>query len=576
MLIDTSERVPNGSFEADICIVGTGPAGVVVALELAKSGLRICLLESGGQKPETGPADLNTGSVDSAHHYPAEIVRDGRRRQLGGSANLWNHQKYGGRGKMIRYVPLDEIDFERRDWVPMSGWPFSRSDLAPFYRRAHRVCGIGPFDWSAGDWQSKSRTSQLWQTKRIETVISQFGTADVFLKDHLEKLEKTANVFIFAHASLLSLNRNPRQPDAISTAEVVRSDGRRFKVKASKFVLAAGGLENARILLLNEATRNGAVGNRYDMVGRCFMDHPSITLGTLVPSSGAIYHQAAFYDQQEIDGQPIMGKLHLRQDVLRQEKLLNACAVLVPRLRSIRSNLPGLLKQIAIKVPRRLFRQAEQSVSAHAGPGLPPSLHRRLLDDFYSECRCGWSSLSGLDRRFSEIAVRSLVEQSPDPANRIVLGDQLDALGQPRCKVIWRWNEIDLLSIRRTQEIFRHELALAGIGTFTPVPESVGDAPRLFFSPHHFLGCTRMHENPRQGVVDADCRVHGLQNLYVVGGSVFPTGGYANPTLTIVALALRLSDHLRKDRSTVSQVGSGAETKALTRIAFARDDERRA
>jgi len=560
MLIDTSERVPNGSFESDICIVGTGPAGIVVALELAKSGLRICLLESGGQKLEPGPTDLNAGSVDSAHNYPAEIVRDGRRRQLGGSANLWNHQKYGGRGKMIRYVPLDEIDFEQRDWVPMSGWPFSRSALAPFYRRAHRVCGIGPFEWSADEWRSKCRTSDIWQTERVETVISQFGTAEVFLKDHLEKLEKTANVFIFTHASLFSLNRNPRQPDAISTAEVVRSDGRRFQVKASRFVLAAGGLENARILLLNEATRNGAVGNRHDMVGRCYMDHPSVTLGTLVPSSGAIYNQAAFYDQQEIDGRPIMGKLHLRQEVLRQEKLLNACAVLVPRLRSVQSNLPGLLKQLAIKVPRRLFRRApEQSASAHAGPGLRPSLHRRLLDDFYSECRCGWSNLSRLDRRFSEIAVRSLVEQSPDPANRVVLGDQLDAHGQPRCKVIWRWNKIDLESIRRTQEIFRRELAVAGIGTFTPVPESVGDVPRLFFSPHHFLGCTRMHENPREGVVDANCQVHGVQNLFVVGGSVFPTGGFANPTLTIVALALRLSDHLRRELSTVPEVVSQGE-----------------
>lgn len=558
MLIDSRERVPNGSFESDICIVGTGPAGLAAALELAKSGRRICLLESGGHNPEPGPTDLNVGGVDSPHNYPAEILRDGRRRQLGGSANLWNHQKYGGRGKMIRYLPLDEIDFEQRDWVPMSGWPFSRNDLAPFYRRAHRVCGIGPYEWSSDEWRSKSKAAQFWQTDCIETVISQFGTAETFLKEHREKLEKMSNVFIFTHSSLFSLKTNPGQPDAISIAEVVRSDGRRFEVKASHFVLAAGGLENARILLLNEATRAGAAGNQHDMVGRCYMDHPSITLGTLVPSSGAIYNQAAFYDQQEVGGQPIMGKLHLRPEVMRREKLLNACAVLVPRLRSIGSNLPGLLKQIAVKVPRRFFRrESEQSQSAHAAPGLRPSLHRRLIDDFYSECRCGWSSLSHRDRRFSEIAVRSLVEQSPDPANRVVLGDQLDAHGQPRCKIIWRWNEIDLHSIRRTQEIFRRELASSGIGTFTPVQQSTGEVPRLFFSPHHFLGCTRMHDDPHRGVVDANCRVHGLQNLYVTGGSVFPTGGFANPTLTIIALALRLADHLNEVISTVSQATLG-------------------
>jgi choline dehydrogenase-like flavoprotein len=168
-----------------------------------------------------------------------------------------------------------------------------------------------------------------------------------------------------------------------------------------------------------------------------------------------------------------------------------------------------------------------------------------LLEQYYSDNQCGWSRLSRLERRFGEFGVCSLVEQSPDRSNRIMLQEQTDAFGQRRIKVLWRWNELDLRSIRQAQQIFRDELAAAGIGTFIPVEESVGSQPRRFNSPHHFRGTTAMHDNPRSGVVDADCRVHDVPNLFIAGSSVFPTGGFANPTLTVVALALRLATRLQ-------------------------------
>jgi choline dehydrogenase-like flavoprotein len=152
-----------------------------------------------------------------------------------------------------------------------------------------------------------------------------------------------------------------------------------------------------------------------------------------------------------------------------------------------------------------------------------------------------------MERRFDKFSVRSLVEQSPDRSNRVMLQEQTDAFGQRKIKVLWRWNELDLRSIRQAQQIFREELAAAKFGTFVPVEETVGYQPRRFDSHHHFLGTTRMHDNPRNGVVDGDCRVHGVPNLFIAGSSVFPTGGYANPTLTIVALALRLAAHLQSE-----------------------------
>jgi choline dehydrogenase-like flavoprotein len=548
MLIDINEETPNGFFQADVCIVGTGPAGLSLARELSRTDLRICLLESGGQKPSPRASSLNEGSVDSPHGYRAEILRNGRRRQLGGSSNLWNHELRGLREKFVRYVALDEIDFEQRDWIPGSGWPFTRSDLVPFYERAHKICGIGPFADSPEAWRGEGSPGQAWQTDDLESVVSQFGSPNIFLKDHLAQLNRAANVYIFAQSTLMSLNADEAHPDVISSAEVARADGVRFRVKAPCFVLAAGGLENARILLLNKATRSGGPGNQHDMVGRYYMDHPAIALGTLVPSCGAIYEQAAFYDQHYVDGQLIMGKLHLRQEVLRRDKLLNSCVVLAPHFRNLGSHLPATMKQIAAKGLRFLLHRCAGRNSYRppkAGNRGALSLGQRLLAGYYSEGTSGWSRTTNQDRRFGKIGLHALTEQSPDPANRIILGEKLDASGQRQEKILWRLNEIDLRSIRRTQEIFQHELAAAGIGAFTPLKASEDGIPTLS-SPHHFLGSTRMHDDPRQGVVDANCQVHGLKNLFVAGGSLFPTGGFANPTLTIVALALRLADHLRE------------------------------
>lgn len=381
----------------------------------------------------------------------------------------------------------------------------------------------------------------------MESVISQFGRADLFLNKYQAELHQARNVFVFSNSTLLRLQPEAARPDVISAAEVVDSGGHRFAVKARHFILAAGGLENARILLLNESTRQGGPGNQNDMVGRCFMDHPSITLGTLLPSSGIIYDRAVFYDQHYVDGVPIMGKLRLREEVMRREKLLNSCAVLVPHLRDLRSNLSPVSDYVMAK-GRHILEGKRQSIRRSSklttNGESTPSWRQRLLESCYSECVCGWSRLPNKARRFGKIGVRSLVEQSPHLHNRVALGNEVDAFGQRHAKVYWRWNELDLSSIRRTQEIFRHDFEAAGIGTFIPTEEGDHGIPRAFQSPHHFMGTTRMHEDPHMGVVDANCRVHGMGNLFVAGSSVFPTGGFANPTLTIVALALRLADHL--------------------------------
>jgi choline dehydrogenase-like flavoprotein len=548
MLVDTAIQVPDDFSQFDVCIVGSGPAGTTLAREISRAGLRVCVLESGGQKSVEEAQSLNVGVVDSPHGYPEQVLQEGRRRQFGGTANLWNHRSRGATNRHIRYVQLDEIDFERRDWVPESGWPFGRRELQPFYERARQVCGIGKYAHPAGAGENGKKGNQPWQTEAIESVISQLGSSKIFLERYRRELVGDERVTVILRAVLLQLQMDPLSR-TITSAEVGAPDGRKFRVRARAFVLAAGGLENARILLLQDALQPGGLGNQHDMVGRCFMDHPQIKLGTLIPASSAIFRQSRFYDQRIVDGQAVIFQLHIRPEVMRREKMLNLCAALVPHFKNLRAHGPAVLHQLLVRVPRYLWRQilAQPRQSPQTSWEPPRSLRRRLLEDYYSEGCCGWSRLSWMEHRFGEFAVRSLVEQSPDRSNRIILQGQTDAFGQRKIKVLWRWNELDLRSIRRAQQIFREELSLAGIGSFIAAEETIGDQPRPFNSPHHFVGTTRIHDNPRNGVVDADCRVHDVSNLFIAGGSTFPTGGFANPTLTIVALALRLATHLRSE-----------------------------
>jgi choline dehydrogenase-like flavoprotein len=543
MLVDTSTQLLSSSLQFDVCIVGSGPAGITLAREISRSGFRVALLESGGDKPVEKAQNLNTGAVESTHGYEEQTLSKGRCRQFGGTSNLWNHKVRGGATDYIRYVPLDEIDFERRDWVPESGWPFGRRDLEPFYDLAQRVCGVGQLDFRA--FKAGTKKSQPWQTEKIESVVSQFGSSEIFLQQYRRDLFRDERVGVILQASLLRLQMDPISR-AITSAQAGLPDGRKFQVRAKAFVLAAGGLENARILLLQDDIQPGGLGNQHDMVGRCFMDHPQVKLGTLIPSSSAVFERARCYDQHDLGGKSMMFKLHIRPEVMRREKMLNLCAVVVPHFKDLRSSGRAILHQLLFRGPRFLWRHrsSKRHGSSQIGSEAHRSLRQRLLEDYYSEGCCGWSRLSGFERRFSEFGIHSLVEQSPDPSNRILLQEQTDAFNQRKTKLLWRWNELDLRSIRQAQQIFREELTAAAIGTFTPVEETIDAPPRRFSSPHHFLGTTRMHGDPRKGVVDANCQVHDVPNLYIAGSSVFPTGGFANPTLTIVALALRLGAHL--------------------------------
>jgi len=273
--------------------------------------------------------------------------------------------------------------------------------------------------------------------------------------------------------------------------------GTSFHVAARAFVLATGGIENARLLLLSDRVQSAGLGNGHDLVGRYFMEHIFLDAAADIRApKGAI---SDFYTFGHwVNGRRVRGILGLHPDVRRRERLTNYCGVIVEPS----ANLPTRLRNAIADVRGKPAPRAYQ--------------------------------------------VKNVMEQAPNPDSRVTLGQDRDRLGCRRTVLRWRLSSLDKFTAHRAHAILGEELSRNGIGQLSSSMGSESDPwPVRVRGARHHMGTTRMHADPRHGVVDADCRVHGIANLYVAGSSVFPTSGAANPTLTIVALALRLAGHLR-------------------------------
>jgi choline dehydrogenase-like flavoprotein len=317
-------------------------------------------------------------------------------------------------------------------------------------------------------------------------------------------------------------------------------------------VLATGGLENARILLLAGRGQPKLFGNGAGLVGRYFMDHPNFVLGVLVPTRLALGAWAA-YDLQYVDGYPVREDRVLSDSVLREEPLANATLHLTARPKWRDSAAVRAAAQLASSVRRRRRPSTGmgvlRDVLTHPNELMAAAWYQgvRRVPRLW-ESPWGWSRAPRYAGVFDGFTVRAQTEQLPDPSNRVALADDLDPFGLPRLRVEWRLNEPDLMSVARLAQIVANEVERSRVGVFIPAINERGGEHPPFKTSHHHLGTTRMHDDPARGVVNARCRVHGTTNLYVAGSSVFPTGaGYTNPTLTIVALALRLADHLQDE-----------------------------
>lgn len=508
-------------FDSDVCIVGAGPAGLSIARGLADKGIQVTVVESGDTDRARNAQELSSGAIVG---YPYHQLDKAHFSGIGGSAQLWTGSN--------KFRPLDGIDFEERPGVPNSGWPFGLGHLAPYYGRAQSILPLGPFDYSAESWEQPGRTPRLpLPEDEVETTIFQTTTRQESGARSIANLASDADCRIITNTSVTELI-TADDGNTIETVRLHHVDGTESLLNAKIFVLAAGGLDNARLLLMSNKRWGNGLGNTNDLVGRYFMEHPAVTTAYWVPSDQALFERSGLYVRHTVRDIPVIGALTVAEDLIRRERMMNA-AVFLQMSNDLR--VSDLYSSLTMFSPSG-FRNMRWT----------PSIYAENLANLARHPLQTLATLLGVavgkkPRRV--FALRVVSEQAPNPDSRLLLGTKRDETGVPELKLNWRFTELDRWSIRKTQEILRDSFRRAGLGSVMHLYGEERPEARIY-GQRHQMGTTRMHDEPKKGVVDADCRVHGLHNLYVAGSSVFPTVGHANPTLTVIAMALRLADHV--------------------------------
>ncbi|MBB4632252.1 FAD-dependent oxidoreductase [Sphingosinicella soli] len=519
--LETDDIPPNGLTE--VCIIGAGAAGIGVARRLLAQGRSVTLLESGGIDYEAETARLGAGRNVGEPYYDLE---DSRLRFFGGTTAIW-----GG-----RCAELDPIDFERRDWVPHSGWPISRETLEPYYREAWAELGFPQGPDTAAAMKAAGVPLPDFDPARLSLGTWQFDERfNRFTFDACAALRAHPRCTIVTHATVTEIASNAA--GAVTHVDAKSLGGRAVRIHARYFVLAAGGLENPRLLLANR------LGNDRDLVGRFFMEHPHARGGRVVEGDAWALLKA-FARPHRVDGRKVAALVTPSAARQAERRVLNTSMIVAGRQPADARQFIGMRAYSGLKhktAPTRagrglwmLTKRAASFVQERADPLRPWLLHKT----------------GGLD-----LALLVRAEQAPNPDSRVMLDTETDALGVPRITLDWRLSELDIESVAVLVEDFGHELERLGMGRVETAQWLLGSGRRWTTDPlisshpiggYHHIGTTRMASSPAEGVCDPEGRVHGTANLYVAGSSLFPTSGWANPTLTIIALAARTGDAIGK------------------------------
>ncbi|HEY1638899.1 MAG TPA: GMC family oxidoreductase [Rhizomicrobium sp.] len=490
-----ARQIPSGTeLTPDLAIIGGGPAGITLALALAHTPIKMLLLESGGMEFDPATQALFAGEETGVRYIPLDATR---LRYLGGGTNHW-----GGWSR-----PLDKLDFEKRDWLPHSGWPFPRDEIEPYYARAQKLLEAGPFLYDrlaqgelpgpllplgkGGVYNSFFQFSQ-WHGN-AQHLPTAFGHR------YADALKRIPNLQLMLEANVtgLRLANDVRWVDHLDVATLT---GRSFTVKPRHVVLACGAIENARLLLASNDRIATGIGNQNDLVGRFFADHaiPRDT-ATLVVFGGEI---AGFYKTtMDARGAHFRATLSPTEDFRRAQRLMGALITVEKH-----TGLAGIDRAAVDTMAGALGVDAGNAHAYSLGVGL---------------------------------------ELAPDPERRLTLTTSRDALGMPRLKLNMTVSDDDLAGYRVVLFELARQLLATKTGMLRIDRHSRADWLNVMDWGNHHMGTTRMHDDVKQGVVDANSQVHGLANLFIAGSSVFPTYGASNPTLNLVALTLRLADHLK-------------------------------
>jgi choline dehydrogenase-like flavoprotein len=541
-MIGDARQIQTGSvLRCDICIVGAGAAGIALALQFEHAPQNIIVLESGGARHDAANQALARGSVAGVMPHPP--LHRFRRRAFGGATTIW-----GG-----RCVPFDASDFGHRAWMPGKPWPITYEALLPYYAAAASLCEIGEFTFTAQAAHRSGMRSTLPGFEAgyfTQDTIERFSCPTDFAARYGARLKAAGNVTVLLHANATEI-RTTETGAAATSLRVATLSGRRFSVRAQKFVLAAGGLEIPRLLLASRDHNRHGIGNAHDQVGRCYMTHLAGNAGKITLPKDAPPPFNGY--ERSDDGVYCRRRFALTARAQSALRCGNAVARLHHPALSDPAHRSGALSAVQLAKPFISFEYGTRlkGTSARAMLGHV----RNVVQDYSGAASFAAHWLYG--HSFAARKYPSLVaapragpysldvhaEQAPNTCSRVMLGHARDALGMQKLVVDWRCMDIDTHTLRAALFALASDVARGGCAKLV-VDEAEIDAiiSREGAYGGHHIGTARMAAMPRDGVVDEDCRVFGMKNLFIAGSAVFPTSSQANPTLTIVALALRLKE----------------------------------
>jgi choline dehydrogenase-like flavoprotein len=551
------DRLP----EVDLCIIGSGPAGLTLARELSGSSLSIAVLESGRRRP------TRRGDALRVVRSEGILIKDySRERVLGGSSTTWSGLS----------SPLDEIDMEQRPWLRHSGWPITRDELLPYWHAAAERYRFAPLaDYGAegfGAVRQRGETYPDWGRLHEKVFLARAEAQD-FGVDLVDVFE-TDGIDLYLDATVQEL-RADGAVEHVQSALLRTASGKEFELRARIFVVATGGLENARLLLSSTDLCAAGLGNEHDQVGRYLMNHPKNYHGIVKLSQpardmpwlfGCLFGDYAGYAGLSLPDQ-VQRDRGLVNGYVRFEPLfpwsdcrgVEALVFLAKRSRSVGGLMTKRSRGGRVVTLRDYSETGDDSDLQNERKRWFDylSLVFTVLVNLPMVMRYAFARLR--DRRSPKITrlrLRNFMEMEPDPDNRVTLGEELDIDGRPITVVKHAPTDLDKRSIAAIHEALAADLASNGFGTLQGALSAEEQPWPVNLDASHHMGGTRMGQDPATSVVRPDGRLHAVDNVYLAGASVFPTSGCANPTFTLVALSIRLAEHLAQ------QLGSGSDTEA--------------
>lgn len=553
-MIEDARKIPSGNvLEADLCIIGSGSAAISVAMGYLDSGRSIILIPGGGPNQTATGIDLYRGKVSPpGSHEPLE---ENRLRMWGGTTTVW-----GG-----RCVPFDPIDFEHRAWIPDSGWPISHADVQPYMKPACILseAGVAEFDARRAFPDKQAEILKGFDNEELVSwPMERWSVPTDYAKRYRGDLDAAPNVRVLMHAHAIHLKLTP-DGRHLAQVDAACSPGQTFHVKARRTVLGCGGLENARLLLAARDVAPAGIGNDHDLVGRYYQSHRFGVCGHAVlkdPAKDFIYEF-----EKDPEGVYCRRRFWMTPEAQARHQVCNVVGFFFRNVSGSSEHRNAMVSAVLLiktvlggarKGPKRLLeilRDQRRELFQHACIVLKdgPSVFGQLAGVAYTRCFQKRRLPMVLPpRKANRFPLFYQTEHAPMHDSRVLLDEtSVDEFGIPRLEARIRFSETDYRTCSTFVMLFKQRFEEAGLGTFEISEQELRllehPDPLDFNSNAHNIGTTRMGKTPADGVVDVNCGVHSVDNLFISGASVFPTSSHANPTLLIVAMGLRLADHLK-------------------------------